>query len=66
VGDHGGVPVDPGVYLHALLPPGGERVVVAAAGSIWFTLASRRATLRQIQTSLGQISEQLKQMAPTP
>jgi hypothetical protein len=41
-------------------------LVVAAAGSIWFTLASRRATLRQIQTSLGQISEQLKQMAPTP
>jgi hypothetical protein len=39
-------------------------LVVAAAGSIWFTLASRRATLRQIQASLAQISDQLKQMVP--
>ncbi|MHC4141291.1 MAG: hypothetical protein ACYSUF_05185 [Planctomycetota bacterium] len=41
-------------------------LVVAAAGSIWFTLASRRATLRQIQASLAQISDQLKQMVPEP
>jgi hypothetical protein len=41
-------------------------LVVAAAGTIWFTLASRRATLRQIQASLAEISEQLKRMAPQP
>ncbi|MHC4217809.1 MAG: hypothetical protein ACYSU7_05060 [Planctomycetota bacterium] len=41
-------------------------LVVAAAGTIWFTLASRRATLRQIQASLAEISEQLRTMAPQP
>ncbi len=41
-------------------------LIVAAACTTWFTLASRRATLRQIQASLAQISEQLKRMAPEP
>jgi hypothetical protein len=39
-------------------------LVVAAGCTTWFTLASRRATLQQIQASLAQISEHIKQMAP--
>jgi hypothetical protein len=39
-------------------------LVVAAAATIWFTLATRRATLRQIQCSLAQISDQLKRLVP--
>jgi hypothetical protein len=41
-------------------------LVVAAAAATWFTLASRRATLRQIQASLTDISEQLRRMVPEP
>jgi hypothetical protein len=41
-------------------------LVVAAAGTIWFTLASRRATLRQIQAGLADISAQLERMAAGP
>ena len=41
-------------------------LIVAAACTTWFTLATRRATLRQIQASLAEISEQLKRLAPEP
>ncbi len=41
-------------------------LIVAAGATTWFTLASRRATLRQIQTSLAQISAQLTRLAPEP
>ena len=41
-------------------------LIVAAGCTTWFTLASRRATLRQIQASLAQISDQLRQMAREP
>jgi hypothetical protein len=41
-------------------------LIVAAAATTWFTLASRRATLRQIQASLAAISAQLRQLAPGP
>lgn len=39
---------------------------LAAASTTLFTLASRRATLRQIQASLAQISAQLERLAATP
>ncbi|MHC4100316.1 MAG: hypothetical protein ACYTGY_01805 [Planctomycetota bacterium] len=41
-------------------------LIAAAACTTLFTLASRRATLRQIQASLVEISEQLKQIVPEP
>jgi hypothetical protein len=41
-------------------------LTAAAICTILFTLASRRATLRQIQASLAEISAQLKQMAEQP
>jgi hypothetical protein len=39
---------------------------LAAACTLFFTLASRRATLRQIQASLAEISVQLKQLTTRP
>jgi hypothetical protein len=39
---------------------------LAAASTTLFTLASRRATLRQIQASLAEISAQLKGLAAKP
>ena len=41
-------------------------LVVAAVVTIWFTLASRRATLRQIQAGLADISAQLASMTAGP
>ena len=37
-------------------------LVVAAAGTIWFTLAARRATLRQVRAGLAEVSAQLARM----
>jgi hypothetical protein len=37
-------------------------LLLAALGTIWLVLSSRRATLNQINISLGLISEQLRQM----
>ncbi len=39
---------------------------VAAACTLFFTLASRRATLKQIQVSLADISEQLRRLSEKP
>ncbi len=39
---------------------------LAAACTLFFTLASRRATLRQIQASLAEISAQLRQLTTRP
>jgi hypothetical protein len=37
-------------------------LLLAALGTVWLVLASRRATLNQINISLAAISEQLRQM----
>jgi hypothetical protein len=41
-------------------------LTVAAFCTVLLTLASRRATLRQVNASLAEISEQLKQLRPPP
>ena len=39
-------------------------LLLAALGTVWLVFSSRRATLNQINVSLAEISEQLRQMRP--
>jgi hypothetical protein len=39
-------------------------LLLAALGTVWLVFSSRRATLNQINLSLAEISEQLRQMRP--
>jgi hypothetical protein len=41
-------------------------LLLAALGTVWLVLSSRRATLNQINLSLAEISEQLRQMRQPP
>jgi hypothetical protein len=39
-------------------------LLLAALGTVWLVFSSRRATLNQINLSLAEISEQLRQLRP--
>ena len=40
-------------------------LLLAALGTVWLVFSSRRATLNQINISLAEISEQLRQLRPS-